>query len=50
MYFLFKKNIQTNKKQKKTKEEKKKTKEIKEEMEKENVVIVNSICGKSNRI
>ena len=49
MYVLFKKTYRQTKSKKKTKEEKQKTKEIKEEMEKENV-IVNSICGKSNRI
>ena len=33
-----------------TKEEKRKTKETKEEKEKENIVVVNSICGESNGI
>ena len=43
IYFLLKKTT------KKT-EEKRKGKETKEEKEKENVVAVNSICGKSNGI
>ena len=46
--FCLKKHTHTNKDE--TKEEKKKTKEIKEEKEKENVVVMNSICEKPNRI
>ena len=52
-YFLLqKKKEKANKKQKKWKKnkEKRKTKETKEEKEKENVVVVNSICGKYNEI
>ena len=48
IYFLFQKKRLTNEKQKKLK--KRKTKETKEEKEKENVVVVNKICGKSNWI
>ena len=47
--FLFKKHTERQK-AKETKEEKRKTKETKEEKEKENVVAVNSICGKLNGI
>ena len=48
-YFLFKKC--TNKqKEKETKEEKRKKRENKGDKEKENVVVVNSIYGKSNVI
>ena len=46
--FLFKKHTERQK-TKETKE-KRKTKETKEEKEKENVVAVNSICGKLNGI
>ena len=45
-FLVSKKNTHTSKKQ--TKEKKRKTKETKAEKEKENVVVVNSICGTSN--
>ena len=48
IYFLFKKHTHANKKQQKPKK-KQKQKET-EEKKKENFVIVNSICGKSNMI
>ena len=47
--YIFQLKKHTHKqKAKQTKEEKRKTKETKEEKEKENVAVVNSICGKSN--
>ena len=46
IYFLSKKHTHKQK-AKETKEEKRKTNETKEDKEKENVVVVNSICGKS---
>ena len=48
-YFLFKKNTHKQK-VKQTKEEKIKSKETKGEKKKENVAVVNSVCGKSNGI
>ena len=50
IFFLFQKKHTHKRKAKGTKGEKRKTKKAKEEKDKENVVIANSICGKSNRI
>ena len=44
------KNAQTNKKKKKPKKKREKKRENKGDKEKENVVVVNSIYGKSNVI
>ena len=48
IFFVLKHTLKRKGKQ--TEEEKRKTKETKEEKETENVVVVDSICGKSNVI
>ena len=49
-FFVLNKKTHTHKQKDKETKECSKTKETKEEKEKENVVVVNSICGKSVRI